>query len=428
MRRTILFKATLITGFMLFLFTECQDNFLEQKRVSKTREFTSLQKDKKLKELQANMDVLFTSKATSRAKHDLLENANWSRVYKIEDYSNDRVVYTIPMYVSKPLEFSNLILAEIDGKPQGLIITYTPTINWLMNRGRNSGLKDFTGTLVFSSLNGEDISSSEYLDGKRINVKESNNNSGRSKYCETWIDVQWTVVSVPDLGISSITEITIIEYEICYEPGGGGSSGSWGGFFGGEGGGGVSGGSSGGTSSGGDASISDQPEIGIIDLVDISYYLRPLKQGDDINNPYDGMQAMDSHGVIYTYNTELNAWLLPDLTFMLQNGHNIQFYNSNEPPNFNGAILATIWTGALVEPTPVGEVIAAGATIVVGAIFLYDLATYFYEKYQYREGEEICYRLYERCVQFNQGYAQCHNCLSICITARGEWPFDMCYW
>lgn len=194
MKLNRLAKKILMFGIMVLSFTDCHDNFVDKTHTSKIREFTSLKNDWKLNELFNGIEKLIPN---GRTKEDILDRTNWDRVYKIDDPQNDRMVYTVPMYVNKPLEFSNLIIAEISGEPQGMIITYNPKLDWLKSRSRNEGLKNFTGTLTFSSLEGETIASSEYLNGTRV-LQSEDDKSGRAKYCETYVEVEWTVVSVPE--------------------------------------------------------------------------------------------------------------------------------------------------------------------------------------------------------------------------------------
>ena len=414
-------KKILLLAVLMLLFTECHDNSLDKKSKTKLREFTNLIKDSKLQEVYAG---IIKQVPNGKIKEDFFENANWNRVYKVDDEENNKTLYSIPVYVTKPLEYTNIILAEIDDEPQALIVTYKPNLNWLKTRPKNSGLKNFTGNLSFQSIQGQLIYSSEYVNGNRVST-DSNEESGRVKYCETYFDITWTVVSVNsgDLSLEYVTEMTITEYEICYEDGVGG--GSYGGIIGGgsgDGGGGSGGGSNGGSSSGGDASVSPDPdpEIPIIDPEDISYYLRPVINGDDVNNPYNGMKATDANGVVYTYNAEINAWMLPDITILLNNGY--QFQNG-QTPNYGGNIISTVAIIAIAEPTPVGEIILAGFIIGVFVYELYEVSTAEYPN-------EACLDFYEECQIWNTNYGSsldCSGCLTLCYqTQIGKWPFTIC--
>lgn len=395
MRLNHVAKKILMVGIMMFLFTDCHDSLLDKKSIAKTREFTNLKKDSKLMDLYTGIDKLIPQ---GRAKEDILERANWNRVYKIDDLQNDRSVYTIPMYVSKPLEFSNLILAELEGQPQGIIITYHPSRSWLSNRTRDSGFKNFTGSMAFSSLEGESIFSAEFVNG--IRVESDDENSGRVEECVTYYEATWEIITVPDLGLWYISEVTVVEYEICYE--GDGGPGGWGGFF--EDGSGGYGGGGG---------------IGVIDPLDIAYYLRPFLQGDDVNYPYDGMRAYDSNGVIYTYNASINAWMLPDVVVLRNNGFQMQH---NTTTNYNGRILSTVTAIALVESTPVGEIIVGGIIIGVFVYEAYQITTVGHNDY------EICQVLYELCLEQNDGFGECYDCRDECNSNLGAWPTYKCHW
>lgn len=179
----------------------------------------------------------------------------------------------------------------------------------------------------------------EFLPILRMERQSPVKANGRTNTCETWIDVVWTEVCAG--GNCSISEITVTEYEVCDESGNGGGSG-------------TSGNNGGGTEPGGNSGGSGNPPVGggssgSIDPVDISYYLIPLKRGDDLSNPYDGMEARDSNGVIYTYNASLNAWLMPELVVLSENGYDMQFDNGQLINDFDGQILSTVTAIALVE-------------------------------------------------------------------------------
>jgi hypothetical protein len=191
---------------------------------------------------------------------------------------------------------------------------------------------------------------------------------------------------------------------ICEGSGGGGSSGGSGGGGGGSSGGG--GGTSGGRPTDGS---------GVIDPTDISYLLRPVKPGDDLNNPYDGMQARDNNGVIYTYNAELNVWLMPDLVFLQDQGQLILDSNL-----FDGQVLSLVITIGIGEPTQIGKILIGGLVL---AVFVYEI----YQVNSIKENtRQHCADMAFLC-RTTYGYKNmdCSTCQSYCI-AQGFWDFVRC--
>jgi len=66
------------------------------------------------------------------------------------------------------------------------------------------------------------------------------------------------------------------------------------------------------------------------------------------------------------------------------------------------------------------------ATIVLGVIFVYELAVYATHSYQRsKEAQELCQRFYEQCFMPNC-FDCCHNCLTNCIKYDCEWDFEKC--
>jgi hypothetical protein len=159
------------------------------------------------------------------------------------------------------------------------------------------------------------------------------------------------------------------------------------------------------------------------DPIDITYFLTPVNQSQDVNNPTDGMKATDTHGVVYTFDSELGTWLLPEVAALLNNGYEVNF--TIEPPSFNTTVLSTVWVVGLAEPTPVGEVVAAGTTIVVSVVYLYSVAAWYLDRINVEEQDwDTCLRLYDLCQSNNVSF--CGDCLTICRNNQGEWPFWKC--
>ena len=108
-------------------------------------------------------------------------------------------------------------------------------------------------------------------------------------------------------------------------------------------------------------------------VADLANVLTSVGKGN-VNNPYDGMQAYDEKGVIYTYDTELDSWLMPEVSNVVQSD-NFEILTPPVPP-YESAIVMTMTPIALGEPSFVGEIVLAGTFVIVGTIYLYDMAEY----------------------------------------------------
>jgi hypothetical protein len=154
---------------------------------------------------------------------------------------------------------------------------------------------------------------------------------------------------------------------------------------------------------------------------DLSSVLTPVKPEDNINNPYDGMMAFDKNGIIYTFDAELNTWLLPELSFINESTQ----YEINAPISpFESSLVMTMTPIALGEPTWIGEVVLAGTTIVVGIIYIYDLYTYL--ENATLDEKEHCINMYNLCAtRFGYKNMDCSTCLQYC-NVQGYWDFANC--
>lgn len=101
---------------------------------------------------------------------------------------------------------------------------------------------------------------------------------------------------------------------------------------------------------------------------------------------------------------------------------NIQYLRLKSGNNESGGsfgdscrkFLAATWTIAIGEPTPVGEVVASIATVIVGGILLYEVVVCTVEK-----KKSYCEERYENCSSpIPDG---CHHCLGFC-QFYGYWP------
>jgi hypothetical protein len=161
---------------------------------------------------------------------------------------------------------------------------------------------------------------------------------------------------------------------------------------------------------------------GVFDPEDIAYWLRPLKAGDDINNPYDGMKAIATDGTIYTYDAQINGWLLPEVVILEDAGGIPNFFNSID---FDGGIISavafTLVRGA-TERTPVGQVVVG---TVLFHLWLYSI----YEMSQIEKVDTIddCIGKFYECQEAKKfdWTLDCAFCLDNC-RAQGVWPDNSC--
>lgn len=89
------------------------------------------------------------------------------------------------------------------------------------------------------------------------------------------------------------------------------------------------------------------------------------------------------------------------------------------------SFLATIWTIAVGEPTPAGEIVAAIATIYLAGVMMYEVVTCRKNSY-----DPYCLKKYEECHDKNPdwakehsggyGYTMCQLCFEQC-NREGYW-------
>ena len=82
-------------------------------------------------------------------------------------------------------------------------------------------------------------------------------------------------------------------------------------------------------------------------------------------------------------------------------------------------LLETIWTIAVGEPTPTGEIVASIATVVIAGILYYEVVVCKTQSSISNGNFEYCQRQFERC--FSPIPDGCSKCLEYCLT-QGVWP------
>lgn len=126
------------------------------------------------------------------------------------------------------------------------------------------------------------------------------------------------------------------------------------------------------------------------------------------------MQAVATDGTIFTYNAQINGWLMPDVTVFEEQGFIPNFFNF---PDFDGGIISTLIIGALIEPTPIGEIVV-GYTLF--SLWYYDI----YQLMTNSRDEALmdhCQIQYNYCrVQFGYKNMDCSTCIRFC-QVQGFW-------
>jgi hypothetical protein len=103
----------------------------------------------------------------------------------------------------------------------------------------------------------------------------------------------------------------------------------------------------------------------------------------------------------------------------------IRLKSGNESGSNSGScykFLATVWVVAVGEPTPVGEIVAAIATVVVGGILLYEVIVCNSANSSSELSSAECLERYNSCMDTplgnsnsgGYGYTMCGRCLSYC--------------
>lgn len=369
------------------------------------RTFTSIQKDDFLRKYQNEISVPSIGNREQEGKPDFLERANWAKAYKHEDQVNDEITYTIPLISSGSEEFGNLVIVKNASTTNSYVLNYIPEKKWLDTKKRRQGFGNFSGIIQMIDLDGEVFSEAQYDNGKIVSNEGIN---ARIAGCRTErVVTGYTTVCFENQCI--ISEVRFADVEICEStsPSESGDDDSGGDSFGGSG--------------GNYTNPRDLGKPGPLDPEDVSYWLKPLIEGQDLNNPQDGMKAIAPDGTIYTYDADINGWLMPDVTVMEENGFIPQYFFSSSV-DFDGGIISTMIIVAVAEPTPIGEIVVGGVLFSLWIYNVYDLMTTNWDQANY----DHCQRLYNQCVvQYANKNMPCSSCLQYCRVQK-EWDFINC--
>jgi len=131
------------------------------------------------------------------------------------------------------------------------------------------------------------------------------------------------------------------------------------------------------------------------------------------------MKAISTDGTIFTYDAEINGWLMPEVTVLEEQGFISNFFNF---PNFDGAVISTLsFTATLARRAPIGQIIVGGVLFNMWLYSIYEMSTVNYSDADF----ELCNYFKQRCFVPNC-IDCCQNCYWNCITEKGAWPFEDC--
>lgn len=135
-----------------------------------------------------------------------------------------------------------------------------------------------------------------------------------------------------------------------------------------------------------------------------------------ISTLFYGIQAiseMESEGMMLKTPYNYHELSFRRIKTRSENGTNIT-------PDGCRTFLATVWTIAIGEPTPAGEIVASVATVVVAGVLLYEVVTCKNNSLS----KDDCTEKYNDCIQYNKewakknsggmGYSMCSKCLEYC--------------
>jgi hypothetical protein len=77
--------------------------------------------------------------------------------------------------------------------------------------------------------------------------------------------------------------------------------------------------------------------------------------------------------------------------------------------------------GALIEPTPIGEIVVGGTLFSLWIYSIYEMSTVSYSDAEF----ELCTYFNARCF-VPKCINCCQDCLQICVRDKGAWPLDKC--
>lgn len=338
----------------MLLFHQCsEEDFLEPVSSQPKMKELRVEDDENL---ISALEEIFASDAVARKREDIQYESEHVIMIRDEDYNVVR--YSLALENGNNPGIKNLVVTLTPKREVfAHILSYVPDDPDQLF----FGMEDFTGQMIISDLEGNEINRSYLVNGQSPEAKETPTN-GKTAGSECVTTYHYTESHVYIPGHSAPTINKRLDYikVSCYETGGGGSGSpddSGDGELGGGGGG--TGGSS----------------------VAINRVLSTVSKNTDLpSNPYNGQTVYVRNGdgsvTALVYIKDLDGWLMPELVHIYYSNE-AEFSNNNGAPKFDGAVLGTMAFIAIAEPTPIGEIIWIGAATFYVAVHAVDLAKYY---------------------------------------------------
>ncbi len=263
----------------------------------------------------------------------------------IRDEAHDVLRYSLALETDGQPGIKNLVLTLTPRKEvSAVIVSYVPDDP----KQLFFGIQYFTGEMIVTDLEGNEMNRTYLVKGESPKVEGTHN--GRMlglEECSTSV----SYVAVYTQAGTSYKQFSITT--TCVPSGGNGGGGGGGGEQGGGSGGGV-----GGTGA----------------RIMVNRVLSTVSTNSQLpSNSSDGqtvyIKNKDGSLTELVYVKELDAWLMPELIFMHYDGRTR--IESNR--SFNGRVLGAAGALALMEPSPIGEVVWAAAATAYVAIYAIDL-------------------------------------------------------
>lgn len=302
------------------------------------------------KNLAYALDEIFAEHPAARGKPAMQYESD--HVSMIRDEYHNVVRYSLALENEGKPGIRNLVLTLTPKKEVfAHIFTYIPDDPDQLF----FGIEEFTGEMIITDLEGDEIGRSYLTDGYSPGAEEEATN-GRIASTDCYV-VPYYVSVYYEGGSSHRLDYTEVW---CF------SSGSSGGSGGGEC---CAGGGGGGSGNGAAAKIA------------VNRALATVSSNSGLpSNPRDGQSVYirnkDGSVTELVYIKELNAWLMPELVILHYNGK-FEIEGDNGP-TFNGEVLGAMGALALAEPSPVGEVIWVAAATVYVTVYAIDLLRHRY--------------------------------------------------
>jgi len=118
----------------LILTTQCgQPDGIEPDKIDKVREFTTASKNEGIANFK---NFMKTASSSGRVQSSIYDRVNWNKVYRVFNSETQLTTYTMPLRVTTPNQFDNLIVVENSEEQHAYIIRYKADPEWIKNKPR----------------------------------------------------------------------------------------------------------------------------------------------------------------------------------------------------------------------------------------------------------------------------------------------------